>query len=101
MDQKDGGIGIALAALACVRHAGVGGGTADPTAAPVIARHLLAAALILGGCSGPATVAAIRPSPSAATGIAPAPTKTPVPTIEPIPDGYRVQVFRLGIDLPV
>jgi LPXTG-site transpeptidase (sortase) family protein len=38
--------------------------------------------------------ATVAPSASAAS-------PTPAPTIGPIPDGYRVQVPRLGIDLPI
>jgi sortase (surface protein transpeptidase) len=41
-----------------------------------------------------ATSAEVSPSPAA---ISP----TPVPTIGPIPDGYRIHIARLGIDLPI
>jgi len=36
-------------------------------------------------------------SPASTTTISP----TPAPTIGPIPDGYRIEVPRLGIDLPI
>ena len=48
----------------------------------------------------PSALASATPAPtssSGATAIAP----TPAPTIGPIPDGYRVQMPRLGIDLPI
>jgi sortase family protein len=48
------------------------------------------------------------PSPTAvaptSTPVAPsavAVSPTPMPTVGPIPDGYRVQIARLGIDLPI
>lgn len=69
-------------------------------------RLLLAClALALAGCtlaglSGPE----MSPSPSLATSAPPTPgiTITPTPGApSPIPDGYRVKVPRLGIDLPI
>jgi hypothetical protein len=62
-------------------------------------------ALALTGC----TLAGLRapdisPSPSLATSAPPTPglTITPTPGAPPpIPDGYRVKVARLGIDLPI
>jgi LPXTG-site transpeptidase (sortase) family protein len=33
--------------------------------------------------------------------VAPSVAPTPVPTIGPIPDGYRIRMPRLGIDLPI
>jgi LPXTG-site transpeptidase (sortase) family protein len=36
-------------------------------------------------------------SPASTTTVSP----TPAPTIGPIPDGYRIEVPRLGIDLPI
>jgi sortase (surface protein transpeptidase) len=42
----------------------------------------------------PAERATIAPSAAAAS-------PTPAPTIGPIPDGYRIGIARLGIDLPI
>lgn len=66
---------------------------------------LLCLAPALAGC----TLAGLRgpdvaPSPSLATSAPPTPgiTITPTPGApSPIPDGYRVKVPRLGIDLPI
>jgi sortase (surface protein transpeptidase) len=41
------------------------------------------------------------PSAPAVSPTAAVVSPTPVPTIGPIPDGYRVQLPRLGIDLPI
>ena len=70
-------------------------------------RLILVFSLVLGlsGC----TLAGLRapdvsPSPSLATSAPPTPgvTITPTPGApSPIPDGYRVKVARLGIDLPI
>jgi LPXTG-site transpeptidase (sortase) family protein len=46
----------------------------------------------------PSATAAPTPSP---TPIGVAPTPAPTPDVGPIPDGYRIQLPRLGIDLPV
>ncbi|MGH2378714.1 MAG: sortase [Candidatus Limnocylindria bacterium] len=62
-------------------------------------------AVVLAGC----TLAGLRapdlsPSPSLATSAPPTPglTITPTPGApEPIPDGFRIRVPRLGIDLPI
>jgi sortase (surface protein transpeptidase) len=43
----------------------------------------------------PSPIASLPPSPSGST------APTPAPTIGPIPDGYRIQIARLGIDLPI
>ncbi|MGH2450589.1 MAG: sortase [Candidatus Limnocylindria bacterium] len=75
---------------------------------------LLLAFAALGSSLGPA---APEPSPPAALATSPAPSPTPTPyaaasgagvvdTPAPsvpkaIPDGYRIQIFRLGIDLPI
>ena len=62
-----------------------------------------------GSVSRPGPVAPVAlPSPSAS--VTPSPTAlvaptllspTPIPTIGPIPEGYRVRIPRLGIDLPI
>ena len=44
----------------------------------------------------PSALATATPAPTSSTGA----TAT-APTIGPIPDGYRVQMPRLGIDLPI
>jgi len=49
---------------------------------------------VLPGASAGATIA---PSVAGSTTVPP----TPAPTIGPIPDGYRIQIPRLGIDLPI
>jgi len=51
----------------------------------------------------PTAVLTLSPTPTAALG-SPSPAPSPTPTRDPrapIPDGYRVQIPRLGIDLPV
>lgn len=61
---------------------------------------LVLAACTLAGLHGPEA----SPSPSLATSAPPTPgiTITPTPGApSPIPDGYRVKVPRLGIDLPI
>ncbi len=67
-------------------------------------------ALIAGGSLPRAGSVAPLALPSASVTATSAPTAsagagtvapTPVPTIGPIPDGYRIQVPRLGIDLPI
>lgn len=73
----------------------------------MVARLLLCVclALALAGCTlaglrGPA----VSPGPSLATSAPPTPgvTITPTPGApSPIPDGYRVKMARLGIDLPI
>ena len=45
--------------------------------------------------------ATIAPTPVAASPTATPASPTPAPTSGPIPDGYRVQIARLGIDLPI
>jgi LPXTG-site transpeptidase (sortase) family protein len=58
--------------------------------------------LVQGPAAGPASD--VTPSPSLATSPPPSPgvTVTPTPNaIRPIPDGFRVQVPRLSIDLPI
>jgi LPXTG-site transpeptidase (sortase) family protein len=45
----------------------------------------------------PAVSATVSPSPASTTTVSP----TPAPTNGPIPDGYRIEVPRLGIDLPI
>lgn len=72
-------------------------------------RALLAALLALGvtACASPAAVAlgpSASSSPSLATSRPPSPgaTVTPSPAaIRPIPDGFRVKIARLRIDLPI
>jgi len=62
-----------------------------------------------GGLPRAGSVAPLAiPSPSlsatpaaTATGDSPTLSPTPVPTLGPIPDGYRVLLPRLGIDLPI
>ena len=48
----------------------------------------------------PSATATATPVPSA-PGASPTVPPTPVPTIGPIPDGYRIELPRLGIDLPI
>ncbi len=51
----------------------------------------------------PTAVVTPSPTPTAALGT-PSPAPSPTPTRDPrapIPDGYRVQIPRLGIDLPI
>ncbi|HEX9269937.1 MAG TPA: sortase [Candidatus Limnocylindria bacterium] len=51
----------------------------------------------------PTAVLTLSPTPTAALG-SPSPAPSPTPTRDPrapIPDGYRVQIPRLGIDLPI
>jgi sortase (surface protein transpeptidase) len=64
-------------------------------------------ALVAGGGqpeTGPVAPVAL-PSVSASATPAPteavAPTVSPTPTVGPIPDGYRIRLPRLGIDLPI
>lgn len=65
--------------------------------------------LVLASLAVACTLAGLRspdgqPSPTLATSAPPTPgvTITPTPGApEPIPDGYRVRVPRLGIDLPI
>jgi LPXTG-site transpeptidase (sortase) family protein len=45
----------------------------------------------------PTVSATVSPSPASTTTVSP----TPAPTNGPIPDGYRIEVPRLGIDLPI
>ncbi|MDP9274340.1 MAG: hypothetical protein M3O99_01940, partial [Chloroflexota bacterium] len=83
-----------------------------PRSFTVLAGVLLLAvgiALIAGGSLPRAGSVAPLALPSASVSATSAPTAsaggtvapTPVPTIGPIPDGYRIQVPRLGIDLPI
>jgi len=70
---------------------------------------LLAAGIALtagGGLPRGGSVAPVAaPSPSASTtatsATSPVSTAPASPTIGPIPDGYRIQMPRLGIDLPI
>lgn len=48
----------------------------------------------------PSASASATPAPTASA-VAPNASPTPVPTIGPIPDGYRIRMPRLGIDLPI
>jgi len=48
----------------------------------------------------PSVYASATPAATASANATTAPP-TPVPTIGPIPDGYRIEVPRLGIDLPI
>ena len=60
-------------------------------------------ALVAGSAmprAGPVAPLAV-PSPRASATFAPTVSATPAPTIGPIPDGYRIQMPRLGIDLPI
>jgi LPXTG-site transpeptidase (sortase) family protein len=60
----------------------------------------IVAALLLGGVLPRGDVIAVPPSPSAA--VVPATTSPQAtPPFPPIPEGYRVQIPRLGIDLPI
>ena len=49
----------------------------------------------------PSPTASAVPTPTAVAPTAVAVSPTPEPTVGPIPDGYRVQIARLGIDLPI
>jgi LPXTG-site transpeptidase (sortase) family protein len=73
-----------------------------PVIAAVGALLLVAGVVIFAAAehSRSASVAPLAtPSPTA-TGVVGA-SATPQPTIAPIPDGYRVQIPRLSIDLPI
>jgi hypothetical protein len=59
---------------------------------------VLAAGVSLRGDVAAAPTAAPTSRPTASTGPTPASQPTPLP---PIPPGYRVQIPRLGIDLPI
>jgi LPXTG-site transpeptidase (sortase) family protein len=84
-----------------------------PRSFTVLAGVLLLAvgiAVIAGGGLPPAGSVAPVALPSASASAAPSPTAsadspttsaTPVPTGGPIPDGYRIELPRLGIDLPI
>jgi hypothetical protein len=84
-----------------------------PRSFTVVAGVLLLAvgiALVVGGTLPQTGSVAPLVRPSASTSAIPAPTAhagttavapTPVPTIGPIPDGYRIRMPRLGIDLPI
>jgi sortase (surface protein transpeptidase) len=60
-------------------------------------------ALPRAGSVAPLAVPSVQPSatPAPAASDAPTVSATPAPTIGPIPDGYRIQMPRLGIDLPI
>jgi len=49
--------------------------------------------------AAPSPRASATPAPTASD--SPLVSATPEPTVEPIPDGYRIQMPRLGIDLPI
>jgi sortase (surface protein transpeptidase) len=53
------------------------------------------------GVPSPSATASPVASTSGVSTTAPSVSPTPLPTIGPIPDGYRVLVPRLGIDLPI
>jgi LPXTG-site transpeptidase (sortase) family protein len=53
------------------------------------------------GSVAPLSVPSPYPSASASPASAPVEPSPPAPTIGPIPEGYRVQLPRLGIDLPI
>ncbi len=80
-----------------------------PRSFTVLAGVLLLAvgvALVAGGGLPRAGSVAPLAMPSAYAGATPAPTvsaasPTAVPTIGPIPEGYRIEMPRLGIDLPI
>jgi LPXTG-site transpeptidase (sortase) family protein len=84
-----------------------------PRSFTVLAGVLLLAvgiAVIAGGGLSPAGPVAPVALPSASASATPAATAsadsltaspTPVATIGPIPDGYRIELPRLGIDLPI
>ncbi len=50
--------------------------------------------------AGPVAPIAVPSARESAT-FSPTVSATPAPTIGPIPDGYRIQMARLGIDLPI
>jgi LPXTG-site transpeptidase (sortase) family protein len=65
-----------------------------------------ALALVLAGapfsCGGPPAVTSTAPDATPTPTFALAPTPSPAtPTIPPMPDGYRIQIPRLAIDLPI
>jgi LPXTG-site transpeptidase (sortase) family protein len=84
-----------------------------PRSFTVLAGVLLLAvgiAVIAGGGLPPAGSVAPVALPTASASATPSPTAsadspttsaTPVPTVGPIPDGYRIELPRLGIDLPI
>jgi sortase (surface protein transpeptidase) len=79
------------------------------TAAAAALLLAIGIALVAGG--GQPQTGSVAPValPSLSAGATPAPTDpaaptvspTPTPTVGPIPDGYRIQMPRLGIDLPI
>ena len=77
-----------------------------PRSFAVLAGTLLLAvgiALVAGSAmprAGPVAPLAV-PSARASATFAPTVSATPAPTIGPIPDGYRIQMPRLGIDLAI
>jgi LPXTG-site transpeptidase (sortase) family protein len=52
------------------------------------------------GSVAPVALPSATPSPTASADSQTA-SPTPAPTIGPIPDGYRIELPRLGIDLPI
>ncbi|TMC67434.1 MAG: hypothetical protein E6J15_14695, partial [Chloroflexi bacterium] len=52
------------------------------------------------GSVAPVALPSATPVPTA-SGASPAESSTPAPTVGPIPDGYRIRLPRLGIDLPI
>jgi LPXTG-site transpeptidase (sortase) family protein len=61
---------------------------------------LIAGALLSCGSPPAATFTSPPATPTPATALATAPPPAS-PTIRPIPDGYRIQIPRLAIDLPI
>lgn len=74
-----------------------------PRIVTVMAAGLLALALALAALGSDARAPAPPSTAPTATASAVAtPTTAPTATeTRPIPDGYRIQIFRLGIDLPI
>ena len=64
---------------------------------------LIAAGILVFAAGGQPRSAAVAPlaTASVAASTAAASASTPAPTAAPIADGYRVQIPRLGIDLPI
>ena len=53
-----------------------------------------------GGSVATVALPSATPVPTA-SGASPTESSTPAPTVGPIPDGYRIRLPRLGIDLPI
>jgi sortase (surface protein transpeptidase) len=91
--------------MGCAPHYRIGKRTLPPLAGGALV--LIGILLIAGAGLGTPTPPSVAPTPLAiATTAAPVPSTTPSATATrdprtPIPLGYRIQIKRLGIDLPI